>query len=199
LLGLAFCRYFGIPLYDWRGAPFRGEQLNRLRLEKFEREKNRKDGQQSSGKVPHGAANEVEGARCGSVLCGIRALPNHLVILFVLGTFLVAEVDAFYLKSLLWIPPSHVLNWARMWIIAFMGLISVADIYRYATDLACRRLGFAALLMVLLLTLELCVVTSFSRGEFPTPVPGHVLAVWCTIGAFMVVYPALQYSKLNWK
>jgi phosphatidylserine synthase 2 len=189
LLGLACCRYFGIPLYDWRGAPFRQEQLNHSKQQPIDREINASD--------LNGSANKKNAIAPDSRnrLFGIRALPNYLVILFLLGMFLIAEVNAFYMKALLWIPSSHVLNWTRMWIIAFMGLIAVADIYRYATDLSCLRLGFAARLMIFLLTLELLVVISFSRGEFPESVPSHVIRLWTGIGLCLIAYPALQYAR----
>lgn len=48
--------------------------------------------------------------------------------------FLQCEINAFYLKYLLWIPPEHPLNVYRLIFYFFIGICGVREGYQYLSD-----------------------------------------------------------------
>ena len=48
--------------------------------------------------------------------------------------FLAAELNLFYLKFILWIPPPHFIMQARMALYLGMGAVALNETYRYMDD-----------------------------------------------------------------
>lgn len=47
---------------------------------------------------------------------------------------LVAELNSFYLKYVLWLEPPHVLNLARLMLLIFAGAVALREIFQYLDD-----------------------------------------------------------------
>jgi len=84
------------------------------------------------------------------------------------------ELNAFFLKHLLWVEPKCPLNHFRLAIFTFLGLPAIRQVYIYMTDDQCKRLGSFAVLTCSLLTTELLIILKFAPGEFPKPMPDNV-------------------------
>ena len=48
--------------------------------------------------------------------------------------FLQVELNAFYLKFLLWLPPTEMLNTYRLLMHWLVGLVGASEVYRFLTD-----------------------------------------------------------------
>ena len=56
-------------------------------------------------------------------------------IIFLLNfQFLMAELNLFYLKFILWIPPPHFIMKARLALFAGIGAVALNEIFRYMDD-----------------------------------------------------------------
>ena len=107
--------------------------------------------------------------------------------------FLVCEVDAFYLKYLLWIPPPHWINIARLCYYFFAGIPAVREFYQYVADPECKRVGAQTWLIAASILTELLLVFKFGRGEFPNPAPKNVVMFWAFLLVGLVVYPIWRF------
>lgn len=63
-------------------------------------------------------------------ICETEALIN----LFFSFQFLVAELNTFYLKFVLWLPPEHYLNLTRLAFFLFMGAAAMRETFQYLDD-----------------------------------------------------------------
>jgi len=97
------------------------------------------------------------------------------------------ELNAFFLKYILWVPPECKLNLVRLIIWAFVGVPCMRQIYSYLTDPHCKRIGHQTFLSLVVLLTELIVIVKFGEGEFPNPMPENVKIGLAT---FLVLYGA---------
>lgn len=103
-----------------------------------------------------------------------------LVVVLIIGS-LVVELDAFFLKDLLWVPPSSVLNVYRLiiwWLICMPG---IRDYYAFTIDPTVRRIGAACWLMLAAMALEFALVIKWGALHHyanATP-PPTVVWTWC--------------------
>lgn len=94
-----------------------------------------------------------------------RFFALHLVVFF----FQLEELNAFFLKAILWIPPPCNLNAWRLLIWTFLGLPIGRQLYAFITDPACKRIGNHTFLGAVLLSTELLIIFKFGAGMFPNP------------------------------
>jgi phosphatidylserine synthase 2 len=122
-----------------------------------------------------------------------RAFSTPLRCLQTLGlltVFLLMEVNAFFLKYVLWVPPLNPLNTIRLAILFLAALPTAKEYYAFIDDdsgSGRRKLGFFAWLYCCLAVVETAVVVKFGRGMFPTPWPAHVLWFWGVVGSTFTV------------
>ncbi|CAH3024348.1 unnamed protein product [Porites evermanni] len=99
-------------------------------------------------------------------VCGITAL------------FLTAELNLFYLKFILWIPPPHFIMQARMALYVGMGAVSLNETYRYMDDPTCKRFGQQAWVVAAIVATEILICVKFGWDTLSIPFPFHVSAFW---------------------
>ena len=69
---------------------------------------------------------------CRSQLhAGYSKCAHNVVLIF---QFLMAELNLFYLKFILWIPPPHFIMQARMALYLGIGAVSLNETFRYMDD-----------------------------------------------------------------
>lgn len=97
-----------------------------------------------------------------------------------LAVFLVMEVNAFFLKYILWIPPLNPLNTMRLLVLFLAALPTVKEYYAFCDKAHgdSKQLGFFAWLYVSLAVIESAIVVKHGRGMFPEAWPSHVLCFW---------------------
>jgi len=105
------------------------------------------------------------------------------------------ELNAFFLKHLLWIPPECKLNVVRLMIWAFVGVPSFRQIYQYMSDPHCKRIGHQTFLSLVILITELLNIVKLSKGEFHEEMPKHIkigVAIFFTIYGLGLAALAMQ-------
>ncbi|OAE34562.1 hypothetical protein AXG93_1487s1080 [Marchantia polymorpha subsp. ruderalis] len=96
---------------------------------------------------------------------------------------LIVEVNAFYLKFILWIPPRNPLNSYRLlvwWIIANPAIREYNSFLQNNKPI--KKLGAFCWLAVAIVILEVLICVKFGRGLFPKPMPTWIFWFWVTAG-----------------
>ncbi|KAJ8299437.1 hypothetical protein KUTeg_023497 [Tegillarca granosa] len=62
------------------------------------------------------------------------SLKRWFAMLGVIAVFLLAELNTFYLKFVLWVPPEHYLNLSRLVFFLFMGAMGMRETFQYLDD-----------------------------------------------------------------
>jgi len=90
----------------------------------------------------------------------------------------IIELNAFYLKYILWVPPPHPLNVLRLCLWLFMGLPALREYYQFVSDPKCQKMGSMTWLCTLVFCTEGLICIKFGRGMFPNPTPPEVFWPW---------------------
>ena len=113
-------------------------------------------------------------------------------------TFLqVADLNAFFLKSVLDVKVESKLNFYRLLIISLCGFPTARELYQYVSDPACNRFGSQAWILAAILLSEICVIVKFARHVFPDPLQNYfsdvVKVSWLVASllyiSFLLFYP----------
>jgi phosphatidylserine synthase 2 len=88
------------------------------------------------------------------------------------------DLSHFFMKYILWIPPTHYILEIRIYIWGLLAMISAREYYEYVVDDSCKRFGMNVWLSHLILFVELAIVFKFSKGTFKEPFPDYVIYFW---------------------
>jgi len=121
------------------------------------------------------------------------------LVIFVLE---VADLNAFFLKAILWIQVESPLNVYRILIIALQGFPSAREFYQFLIDANCQRFGSQAWILVATLTAELFICVKFGRHVYRKNwreyFPRHV-RYWVTALAAGYLVFALLIAVIDWR
>ncbi|KAL2612016.1 hypothetical protein R1flu_023708 [Riccia fluitans] len=101
---------------------------------------------------------------------------------------LIVEVNAFFLKFILWIPPRNPLNSYRLlmwWLIANPAIREYNSFLQNNKPI--KKLGTFCWLAIAIVILEVLICVKFGRGLFPKPMPLWIFWFWVTAGVLSVV------------
>lgn len=121
-------------------------------------------------------------------------LSNQQIINF---KFLQCELNCFYLKYLLWVPPEHPLNTYRLILLFFLALPGAREAYQYISDSNCKRMGAHAWLLIFNIMTETLICLKFSENEFHQPAPMVVKVGWSIAFAILFVFFPLWRFIIN--
>ncbi|KAG9300619.1 hypothetical protein G9A89_005219 [Geosiphon pyriformis] len=175
-LGMKTCEYFEMKGYSWRGV----KEIPSLK-----------------GKVKRTVQQFTPQSWTKFEWGATQSFKNFMAVLGLLFLFLQAELNSFYLKYLLWIPPEHPLNAIRAALLFFCSMPGVREAYQYLTDKNCKRFGPQAWLAIANIMTESVIIFKFSRGEFPDPAPTHVIVFWSLLMTALVGYAIVQFASPN--
>lgn len=100
------------------------------------------------------------------------------------------QVNAFFLKFILWVPPLNPLNTYRLLLLFALALPAVREWYVFiesdSRDVFNKLGPFAWLGSAVVLT-EVLIIVKFGRRMFPEPWPPRVLYVWVAFLAISAV------------
>ncbi|KAI8074767.1 phosphatidyl serine synthase-domain-containing protein [Gongronella butleri] len=122
---------------------------------------------------------------------------NYFGMVALMLVFLQCELNCFYLKYMLWVPPEHPLNTYRLILVFFFALPGARDVYQYLSDRNTNRLGAHAWLFISNIMTESLICLKFSENEFHTPAPMVVKVSWSIFFAIvLVIFPLWRFSLL---
>jgi len=173
-LGMKTCEYFEVKHFEWRG----------LRQTRGLRAKGKRVIKQFA---PHDfTAFKWEGA---------KDFLHYTTTVLLLATFLLAELNPFYLKSLLWMEPDHPLVIGRLIGVCICALPAVRELYEYINSpKKAVRMGTHVWLLLATILTELLVIIKFSAGQFDQPFPTIVKRAWALGGSLLVLYPFVKFG-----
>ncbi|KAH9038319.1 phosphatidylserine synthase 2 [Lactarius pseudohatsudake] len=172
--GMKACQYFEVKHYTWRG----------FRQSRGIRSKTKRVFTQFS---PHDFT--------AFHWHGTASLLHYVTVVVLLAVFLAAELNPFYLKSLLWMEPDHPFVIARLAGVFLCALPAVRELYQYINDpRKAVRMGQHVWLMLATIGTELLAIVKWSKGQFPAPLPTTVKIAWSFGAALVVLYPVGQFG-----
>ncbi|KAJ2079134.1 hypothetical protein H4R24_003988 [Coemansia sp. RSA 988] len=181
-VGMKWCEHFKMKTYTWHGI----RDIPSLR-----------------GKLSRAGAQFTPHSWTVYQWAPTRRFKSFAGVVLFAVLILLAELNVFYLKALLWIPPEHPLVITRLSLLFLFALPSAREYYEYYSNPRCKRMGAHCWLLIATLLTELLIVVKFARGEFTEPTPPFVIVFWSAIatllGAFslwqFVIMPRLQSAR----
>ncbi|KAF9194235.1 hypothetical protein BGZ50_006527 [Haplosporangium sp. Z 11] len=179
-LGVKTCEYFEMKQYSWQGL---------AEIPTFK------------GKMRRTMAQFTPKSWTKFEWNTTKNFKSYCTVIFLLTMFLICELNAFYLKTLLWIPPAHIINVLRIFAYFMFGIPGVREAYQYFHDeyvefRNCKRIGPQAWLLIGSIATEVLIVYKFGQGEFPNPAPAPVVYFWIGFLTLLTVYPIYQFYLL---
>merc|ERR1712000_354487 len=179
-LGLQVCQYLEMQDYDWAG----------IRASRGARRKLVRVAQQL---LP--ASWEHYEWR---VLSGWRALFGFIG---ALGIMSLVELNAFYLKTALWIPPPHPINICRLVLWWAMAIPGMREYYQFLSDENENKLGTMSWLSVACAGVEVLITYKFGVGIWDQAVaPASVKISWTLAITFFFIFFTFYFNfRKNFK
>nr|XP_018679366.1 PREDICTED: CDP-diacylglycerol--serine O-phosphatidyltransferase 1 isoform X2 [Musa acuminata subsp. malaccensis] len=114
---------------------------------------------------------------------------RFIQVLFLCVVFMTVELNTFFLKFCLWIPPRNPLVIYRL---ILWWLIAIPTIREYNTYLQDRKpvkkVGAFCWLSLAICIVELLICVKFGHGLFPNPMPAWLITFWTTVGTALVIF-----------
>ncbi|KAF8319655.1 PSS-domain-containing protein [Clavulina sp. PMI_390] len=126
---------------------------------------------------------------------GTQSFAGYVAVVTLLTMFLTAELNVFYLKTLLWMEPDHPFVIIRLAAMFLCALPATAELYQYMHETkTVVRMGQHAWLMSATVFTELLIIFKFGRDQFPQPFPLPVKVFITTGLVVLATYPILKFG-----
>ncbi|KAJ3234962.1 hypothetical protein HDU81_000981 [Chytriomyces hyalinus] len=172
-IGMKTCEFFACRQYSWRS-------INQIPT--------------YQGKIQRGFAQFTPHSWTRFNWGPSRSFKNFLAVIALIAFELQIELNAFYLKALLWLPPPHFINVLRLVTMFLFCMPATREVYQYLSDPRCKRLGYHAWMLVANVMTESLICIKFGVGEFTEPFPPNVILFWVLVLVALVVYAAAQFG-----
>uniref|UniRef100_A0A3B3Z431 Phosphatidylserine synthase n=1 Tax=Poecilia mexicana TaxID=48701 RepID=A0A3B3Z431_9TELE len=114
-------------------------------------------------------------------------LRRWLAVLGIIFMFLLAELNTFYLKFVLWMPPEHYLVLLRLVFFVNVGGVAMREIYDFMDDPKFhKKLGQQAWLVSAITVTEFLIVVKYDPLTLMLPIPFSVMQCWF-LGIFLIL------------
>ncbi|ODM87815.1 Phosphatidylserine synthase 2 [Orchesella cincta] len=157
LLGMLTLKYFRVRTYEWRGLwniPDYTGKIKRV-LAQF---------------GPHSWI-EFDWKPTSS-------FGRWMAVLGITFVFLVAELNTFYLKFVLWVPPGHFMNLVRLFALLFWGAVGLRETFQYLDDSECKTFGRQSWIIIAIVSTEFLIVAKVDPVTITKPLPNHIATFW---------------------
>ncbi len=106
------------------------------------------------------------------------------------------ELNAFFLKQLLWLPSSNYLNLVRLLFWFYFSLPCIRQFYIYMTDPTVQSIGRQAFLCVVIILTEVLIIVKMGQGEFHEPMPLKAKILGCVLATAYILYAGRGVYKI---
>ncbi|XP_037539689.1 phosphatidylserine synthase 2 [Nematolebias whitei] len=114
-------------------------------------------------------------------------LRRWLAVLGIIFMFLLAELNTFYLKFVLWMPPEHYLVLLRLVFFVNVGGVAMREIYDFMDDPKfLKKLGQQAWLVAAITVTEFLIVVKYDPHTLMLPIPFFIMQCWF-LGIFLIL------------
>ncbi|KAI5827386.1 PSS-domain-containing protein [Schizophyllum commune Tattone D] len=173
-VGMKICQYFEVKPYEWRG--FRQSRGFRSKAKRV---------------VSQFSPHDFTAFKWGTA----TSFANYIGVVTLLAVFLAAELNPFYLKTLLWMEPDHPIVIARLAFVFLCGLPAVREFYQYINNpKKAVRMGQHVWMLLATVATELLVILKWSKGQFNEPFPAPVKWGWAIGLTLLTIYPIVQFG-----
>ncbi|XP_019486696.1 PREDICTED: phosphatidylserine synthase 2 isoform X2 [Hipposideros armiger] len=115
------------------------------------------------------------------------SLRRWLAVCGIILVFLLAELNTFYLKFVLWLPPEHYLVLLRLVFYVNVGGVAMREIYDFMDDpKPHKKLGQQAWLVAAITATELLIVVKYDPHTLTLSLPFYIAQCW-TLGSVLVL------------
>ncbi|KAF9527517.1 phosphatidylserine synthase 2 [Crepidotus variabilis] len=173
-LGMKLCQYLEVKPYEWRG--FRQTRGLRPKAKRV---------------LKQFSPSDFTAFKWGTATDFL----HFSTVVLLLAVFLAAELNPFYLKSLLWMEPDHPIIVLRLVFVFLCALPAVRELYQYINDpRRAVRMGQHVWLLLATIVTELLAITKWGKGQYPVPLPSTVKWGWILGSTLLVMYPTVQFG-----
>uniref|UniRef100_A0A2C9JGZ8 Phosphatidylserine synthase n=1 Tax=Biomphalaria glabrata TaxID=6526 RepID=A0A2C9JGZ8_BIOGL len=117
--------------------------------------------------------------------------------------FQMVELNTFFLKHILYIPPSHMLNLIRLLLICLISAPTIRQYYVYVSDTRCKRVGTQLWVFCAIMLTEMIICIKFGLQMFRQTVATYVITWLCVqmVGSFVCIYLCALFAERwnKWK
>ncbi|GFR70841.1 phosphatidylserine synthase [Elysia marginata] len=125
------------------------------------------------------------------------SLKRWLAMLGVISMFLLAELNTFYLKYVMWVPPEHYLCLGRLAFFLFMGAAAMREVFQYLDDPNCKKFGRQSWIIAAIIITELLISMKFDFEVMTKPIPTHMAIFWVVGLIGLVVWTMVKFYVLK--
>ncbi|CAH1786738.1 unnamed protein product [Owenia fusiformis] len=137
----------------------------------------------------------------------VSSLKRWLAMIFIIFMFLLAELNTFYLKFVLWIPPEHFLCLGRLVMLLCIGGVCMRECFEFLDNPKCKKFGQQSWILLCIIITELLITLKFDPVTISKPLPtgifyflvcGAIGLILYTIWHFWLVrFVHHAYAKLT--
>ncbi|MQM08997.1 hypothetical protein Taro_041856 [Colocasia esculenta] len=103
--------------------------------------------------------------------------------------FMTVELNTFFLKFCLWIPPRNPLIIYRLILWWLIAIPTIREYNNYLQDSKpVKKVGTFCWLSLAICIVELLICIKFGQGLFPNPMPRWLISFWASVGASLLVF-----------
>jgi phosphatidylserine synthase 2 len=124
----------------------------------------------------------------------LTSLERWLAVLGIIFAFLLTELNTFYLKFVLWVPPEHWLNGARLLFILLWGAVGLRETFQLLDDPECYKLGRQSWVLISIVLTEFLVCIKFGWETVTMSIPRPVVLFWLLGSILLVVYTFVKFE-----
>ncbi|KAK3583279.1 hypothetical protein CHS0354_011167 [Potamilus streckersoni] len=121
------------------------------------------------------------------------SMRRWIAMLLVIAMFLLAELNTFYLKFVLWLPPEHYLCSGRLAFFVFSGAVSMRETFQYLDDPNCKKFGRQSWLLAAIIITELLIIAKFDWETVTKPLPPSITIFWLCGFLLLCVYTVWKF------
>ena len=113
---------------------------------------------------------------------------------YCLDYFQLFDLNSFFLKALLWVKTSNLLNLWRLLLLGFLAALALRECYQFIIDSSIKDIGPASWIMGIVLLLETIVWIKWGYSDYSQiPFPFHIKWFWSISLSFLTFFCVIYF------